>query len=101
MRGRYWLPDDEEVMRQAPLFSRGSNPGSPKAGSNDGFSGEAPRQTISSTQFAGGPRPEDAERIVELETENRRLKSRIAEFETLVSALENELNARSGTLVTQ
>lgn len=97
MRGRYWLPDNEEVMRQAPLFSRGSNPGSKKTENLE----DVPTQTVNSTQFAGGPRPEDAQRIVELETENRRLKSRIAEFETLVSALENELNARSGTLVSQ
>ena len=78
MRGRYWLPDTEAVMSNAPLFSRGTN--------------KAPSQNLKATQFASGTGAEGNERAQNLEQENRRLKAQIAELETLVGVLESELN---------
>jgi len=69
-KGRYWLPDTEDVMSAAPLFSRAGEP-------------NIPQQTIRSTT-----------QMNELEFENRRLKAQIAELNTLVGVLEAELSQR-------
>lgn len=71
-RGRYWLPDTLNVMSAAPLFSRKGE--------------ELPRQEIKSRDFSQNDSNNTA-----LESENRKLKAQIAELETLVGALESEL----------
>ena len=81
MKGRYWLPDTTDVMSNAPLFSR-------KA---DLEEVTIPNQTVRTTEFAGGPRPQDVARIQELETENRKIRAQMAELQTLVGILETEL----------
>lgn len=60
-RGKYLLPDNPEVFETAPLFSR-----------------------IPVMQKAQEP----SKRLGELEAENRKLKQRIAELETLVNILD-------------
>ncbi|MEO5666928.1 MAG: hypothetical protein ABIR96_02595 [Bdellovibrionota bacterium] len=73
-RGRYWLPDTLDVMSAAPLFSR---------------KGEdlPPRQNVVARDFTANASSE----LHSLEIENRKLKSQLAELETLVRALESEL----------
>jgi len=79
-RGRYWLPDTMNVMGAAPLFSRKG--------------GELPRQEIRARDFIQNDTHNTA-----LETENRKLKAQIAELETLVRALESELEELQGSPV--
>jgi hypothetical protein len=77
-RGRYWLPDSEEVMSVAPLFSRGHE----LLNSNS----KAPQQNLRAQLPA-----DSLARLNEIENENRRLKAQIAELKTLVDVLEAEL----------
>jgi hypothetical protein len=66
-KGRYWLQDDPEALAQAPLYAR------------------IPQQTVKSQAGAADEH---------LEEENRRLKAEIAELQTLVRVLEDELSAQ-------
>jgi hypothetical protein len=77
-RGRYWLPDSDEVMSVAPLFSRGHE----LLNNNS----KAPQQNLRAQLPA-----DSLARLNEIENENRRLKAQIAELKTLVDVLEAEL----------
>lgn len=97
MRGRYWLPDTQTVMDNAPLFSRKADLLRNTEGVSNNSTVGVPNQTIRSTEFSNSPRPQDVERIQTLETENRKLRSQIAELETLVGILETELKGNTPT----
>ncbi len=83
-RGKYLVQDTTEALKDAPLFSRQIHYASP-------------RQQIRSTQMPADVEADTRGLQVELNRaleENRRLKAQLAEFETLVGALETELKSR-------
>lgn len=81
-RGKYLIQDSIEALRDAPLFARQIHYA-------------APRQSVRAAHLPpGSPSEEERSLRVELDRtveENRRLKSQIAELETLVGALEADL----------
>ena len=83
-RGKYLVQDSVDALKAAPLFSRNA--------SND-----APRQSIKSNLqgFDDSAVTQLRDECLRMTEENRRLKSQLAELETLVSVLESELNAKT------
>jgi hypothetical protein len=80
-RGKYFLEDSPSVLSEAPLFARNVNHPQSVAAS---------QRALQSHPEAGSNSPTSSD-TQQLEEENRKLKKKLAELETFVSALEAEI----------
>lgn len=94
-KGKYLLPDTEDVIDSAPLFSRKF-----KQSAADTNPEEAPRQSLHDpvADFMNTEDMIPLEAKVELDnlrSENRKLNGKVSELEMLVKVLEAELSQKS------
>lgn len=95
IKGKYFLEDSPDILKKAPLFSRGNNASDttstpPKM--NTTRISATPSMERKSIQQSS---TDELEKLVE---ENRRLKRQLAEMETFVNALEAELEELQGNV---
>jgi hypothetical protein len=95
-KGKYLIQDTSDALKEAPLFSRQNKGGQPRQSVRSNIEGDVHDPVANFMRDSTDTAVVQMRGEIDtLTNENRRLKAQIAELETLVRALEAELDEKA------